>query len=624
MRLFRLTGFTRAIRPLMLVLILSACGPGLDLDRTSIKGGLPSAPAAPGTPGWIPPSPVSITQAYKRIPYTFDMKTVGGMTLLATEEGIFRVDSSNVIQPPLTTANGLPSNQVLKIAVDEEFGYLYALTSAGLAISTDNGFTFGAVDTSSLGNVELWSVYVDSNHVLYLCTDNGLALSTNLGLDFTNTLPGNPVTDVFMNPAGMIYALSGGEVFLSTDNGVSFQNMGLSSILQMTGDETHLALVTETSVVIYITELNNGEINTSFPPTTISTPSGSQMYFDNANSLLWYTDGTHLFQSVDWGATHIEKAWSGGEITSLSGSTGILLACTGNSVWVGDSYGTGFELLGDGVPWSFIQDIGQDAQLFWAATKSGLALSQNGGQSFVTRFDGKRVASASRVENYLYAVLTENSSGNGLYRSSDNGGTFQQVLSSNTLTVVRSHNHFVYLGSEEGLSVSSDFGDTFTTRDASNGLSGGTVFDIFIQGSKMYVVTEQGISISDDSGTTFTTRDASSGIMGEPIKIYVYVDGSIYLTTSAGIAISHDGDTFTSIPAQNMTGLTGSPTFILKLDGVLYVSTEIGLFASIDDGAHFSEVALTGIGGSRGTVSRLFEYAGKLWVGIDDTGLFSN
>jgi hypothetical protein len=245
---------------------------------------------------------------------------------------------------------------------------------------------------------------------------------------------------------------------------------------------------------------------------------------------------------------------------------------------------------------------------------------------------------------YVYAngtdvyVANETWPAGGLGVSSDYGETFRIVnqsttnntLGSDAVNFVRVFGSKLYVGTEGGLSVSSDGGTTFTNYDNNNNSLGeNNVMSVFVDGTKIYAGTyggglrvstdggmnfshlsnmngslvrevivdgntlfvatfDAGLSFSSDGGTTFTNRTTTDGL-GNNTVWGVFADGAnVYAATDGGLSISTDGGTtFTNRTTTDGLG-SNSVNKVVKSGGVIYAATSGGLSISNNGGTTFT------------------------------------
>ncbi|MEZ0539115.1 ELWxxDGT repeat protein [Fibrella arboris] len=190
----------------------------------------------------------------------------------------------------------------------------------------------------------------------------------------------------------------------------------------------------------------------------------------------------------------------------------------------------------------------------------------------------------------VYASTT-----NGLSISTDGGQTFVNRTTANGLGSNFALNAFVgvdgklYAATSAGLGISSDGGNSF-----SNKISNRTVNSVYVDGTgKLYAATggntAAGLGISTDGGNTFTYKTTANGLGGVTvIGVTAGSDGKIYAATYGGLSSSTDGgNTFSNKTVANGLGDNVCNEVAVSSDGRIYVATNGGLSISTNGGTSF-------------------------------------
>jgi hypothetical protein len=223
----------------------------------------------------------------------------------------------------------------------------------------------------------------------------------------------------------------------------------------------------------------------------------------------------------------------------------------------------------------------------------------------------------------------------GIYSSTDGGNTF--VRSNTDLTsmggincIKVAPNGYIYAGtSGEGIFISKDDGNTFTSKTIPDGLGSNVIVDIFIgKDGKIYIahilgiVQNQtgGISISDDGGKTFVNK--YKNISPNTNRIFVDDEGVIYVATTSGLSISKDGgNTFTTKTTANGLSTNNIRDVKVSQEGKIYAVTspstpdDKNLFISTDGGDSFVAYGETDGLGSNIVSSVSVDKNGRIYVG---------
>ncbi|MCP4520834.1 MAG: T9SS type A sorting domain-containing protein, partial [Cytophagales bacterium] len=164
--------------------------------------------------------------------------------------------------------------------------------------------------------------------------------------------------------------------------------------------------------------------------------------------------------------------------------------------------------------------------------------------------------------------------------------------SSGTIYESYTEGNMIYVGTNGGLSISSNGGASWTTTTSGqNGFSSSSVVRaVYVESNKIYAGTNGGgLSISSDGGSTWTT--VTSGQNGFAISdrvISVYAEGNIiYAGTLRGLSISSDGGSSwtTTTFGQNGFAISNSINSVYSKGNKVYVGTDRGLSISSDGGA---------------------------------------
>jgi len=152
----------------------------------------------------------------------------------------------------------------------------------------------------------------------------------------------------------------------------------------------------------------------------------------------------------------------------------------------------------------------------------------------------------------------------------------------------------IYAGTyQQGVMISLDGGQTWTTKNTTHGLGNNHVEALFASSGKLYVATSSGLSISEDEGNTWTTRNAANGLENDHLETIFVSDGKIYIGTAeeGGFSISSDGGR-TWVNKKTKDGLGhNNVRAVLALGNTIYVGTDNGLSISDDGGRTWTRAA---------------------------------
>ena len=241
--------------------------------------------------------------------------------------------------------------------------------------------------------------------------------------------------------------------------------------------------------------------------------------------------------------------------------------------------------------------------IIYAASESGVEISTDGGASW-KRFLRFHATGVYVDESGIIYVATRS---NGLVisyppRAGEAPGfdrgflnpRSSKGLGSDFTRGVYATGGKIYAATFDGLSISTDGGETFNNR------LGGGVNGVYVRDGIIYAATVSGLAISTDGGTTWNYR-TDAGVNAT----YVDESGIIYAGTGNGLSISTDGGaTFTKRlyddgcvrRGYGCQGVRG----VYATGGKIYAATDYGLAISTDGGATFTEYGKAEYGTDQG------------------------
>jgi len=237
-------------------------------------------------------------------------------------------------------------------------------------------------------------------------------------------------------------------------------------------------------------------------------------------------------------------------------------------------------------------DVIADGSAIYAATRSGLYISRDDGESWTLR----------NTDDGL-GIMDENGDSNNI-----ENGVF--VLGD-----------YIAVANQRKLCFSDDAGDTWTNYELNLGSSfcGGT-FDVFIYGSTIYSALSIGFAVVPigssemdgfDSNTYFENAYIHGIAIVDEDTFYVCTDDGVIYASSNGGA---DWAPVLDLPGNNFQGICAN-------SGSIYAVSNTGLFLSTDGGSTWAKyldgVALESIFVSDSMVC-VTEFYGSLLVSIDD------
>ncbi|PIW06024.1 MAG: hypothetical protein COW40_01480, partial [Cytophagales bacterium CG17_big_fil_post_rev_8_21_14_2_50_40_13] len=270
-------------------------------------------------------------------------------------------------------------------------------------------------------------------------------------------------------------------------------------------------------------------------------------------------------------------------------SNGVLYVATQAGLSISSDGGLSFENKtndNSGLSSNATKSVKESEGVLYVGTTSGLSVSMDGGDTFTAKGPYPETGTGLSVQglfikNGIVYILT----GLGLHISVDKGDSFELrtkdnsgLPSNNVASVFVTDEALYVLTKRDGLSISTDGGQSFVTKTIGDGTS--TSYEVLMRDNVIYVGTSKGLAISDDNGDTFRILTTTDGLINNNVKRVFESDGVIYLGTDHGIsATSNEGLTFTNYGAED--GLpSATAQAVYEFDGLIYYGTQSGLSIS--------------------------------------------
>jgi uncharacterized protein (TIGR03437 family) len=517
----------------------------------------------------------------------------------SADGGVFKTTDSGDTWAPSRT--GLLQGVYLDIAVDPGNPQIIYGANASLAVSGGGGLsksTDGGQSWSNSGPFAVFSVTVDpsNSNVIYLGTAIGVLKSTTGGPPFSSTLSSFVVVDVTVDPAdpAVVYAATQfARVVKSTDGG---QNWVSSS-----------QGIPRSELLMISLSLHDPSV------------------------LFAGSNGGGLFRSADGGANWdlSSRGLHFAEISALA------VAPSGGAVLAAVPSGGAYRSLNGGAGWgpangglesfalhSLVYDP-SNPNIVYAGSVN--PFNANDG-SLLKSTDGGLQWQVLQTSAPFYAVAAHPSdgrtvvigSGNGVFRSTDGGQSFQGINGDGEVIqrVVDLKFHpstpttlFVIVFDD----LSTGFYEIFRSTDGGADWTGSgptavPLLDIAIDSndpSRIYVAAGNGVFRSTDGGGEYRAANAgfpAEGVLVSSVAVDANANSTVYASTSAGVFRSTDrADSWQSVDAgleeQGVLDLAPDP----REAGVLYAATVGGgVFKTVDGGESWQPTGgvpiLTGAG----------------------------
>lgn len=233
---------------------------------------------------------------------------------------------------------------------------------------------------------------------------------------------------------------------------------------------------------------------------------GEKVYAGTTGGLSASSDGGTSFAVVGGSNRSVSSVYADGTVVcagtvSIGGNTAVGLMVSFDS-------GATFVVrdTSNGLPSLQVNSVWVEGNTIYAATDSGLAISTNGGSSFVNRTFGTTSRATDvfvdKSTGKIYVTTRSSSvSAGSLHVSSDGGTTFTNVFGNqlNPCNAVYAVGSIIYLATQgSGLRISSDSGATFSTA---SGISTLNINGVWRDGSRIYAAHQNGFAQSTLNGT---------------------------------------------------------------------------------------------------------------------------
>ncbi len=488
------------------------------------------------------------------------------------------------------------------------FAAVYSDTGVGLFVSPDlgnswqpDGLLGSAVQCLAASGTDLfagtWS------HGIYHSTNMGSTwTASNKGLPASNGANFPTVTSLEVISSGggtsTIYAGTNAGIFTSTDNGASWDSLGLGNVYV-----NALAFVTSggTSILFAGTydglmQSTNGGNNWSTPdsgmlgqPIYSIAVSGSAVIAGSDSSLYLSTDNGNSWTQANVGVLYPDV------LAAASIGSTFVIGTNSGGIYRSDDAGLNWISLNTDISTYSVTDLLKVGTTIFAATYNGIYISGNAGASWIPASGGLSSDSvtslASDGANVLAGTL------GGIFLSTDNGSSWSQSDSGLTdrriaalLSVPATDSSGgIYAGTPTGLFVSTNNGFTWTRSDSDLADTLVTTLSaVQLPGSTspyVYLGTNIGVFYST---TPFGIWNAQSiGLTNSKITAIVASNGYILAGTNGGGVFVSTGYGGSWLQAGD-TSLTNASISVLAVTPPLGQSGTVGLFAATSGGVFLS------------------------------------
>ncbi len=414
--------------------------------------------------------------------------SIGNYLFLGTQNGsVYKSTDEGINWQWCGNPENLTMVRALAVRNNTLFAYYAGWNNENGAYKTTN---FGTTWIKIASGIAPYfrSIYADQNNV-YLPTDYGVYRSSNDGTNWTQIF--------FEHTWAQTVTVSGGNIivgtraigiFTSTNSGVSWTNTGNQSgvIVQSLASLNNILLCGNNGSVGLFISRDNGNSFTEYKYLIGSNLSclairGTEIFAGTGPWDLLLRDS--VFKSDDLGITRNQNKHVGGGVfkstdlgitwnqIGLQNKDVTSLAFKNSYLFVGEYDEGVFRTSNDGATWSqvntglqnmYIHSLTVIDSIVYAGTESGVYASSNNGNlwSFIG-LQNKTVLSLAVVNSRLFAG-TRNY---GIYILELNGNWVQAGFPSTDINFLKSFDSKLFAGTSTGISISTNFGNTWFTRN---------------------------------------------------------------------------------------------------------------------------------------------------------------
>ncbi|MCK5073015.1 MAG: hypothetical protein KAQ98_06280 [Bacteriovoracaceae bacterium] len=339
---------------------------------------------------------------------------------------------------------------------------------------------------------------------------------------------------------------------------------------------------------------NSGKRKTSLPLTSLDTTPAANPTFTSDDALYWYSntrvDGTITVNQDTQNRIYVRGSNLHNFLNGTDSSGTSNFTKTYCLVVSFNQNGAANQLRTRGVPIQYTNGTSVEKLL-------RLDLPDRNENNALCKGDVASLDNKSANTVFTYGGKIYVGTDNGLYISSDGGATFTNAstaigLGGNRVNSIHvtSAGH-IYVATTNGLSYSTNNGESFSTYSISDGLGANTVNNVYIStAGNIFAATTNGLSIKFSTSSVFVNRTTGNNLPSNSINgVFVDASNTIHVATDGGYAISTNtsGTNFNSRTTIN--GLGSNIVNDVFVNGAtIYAATDGGLSISTDSGNSFS------------------------------------
>ncbi len=489
---------------------------------------------------------------------------------------------SFVLPAQWTQTNGPNAGLISSIAVSNS-NIFAGTTNDGAHLSSDLAVTWAK---KGLGTLKVNAFLINGTDVfagtsggLLLSSDNGNTWNTvNSGLTNTN------VTSLATVGSAIFAGTYGGGIFKSINNGASWaaSNTGLSNLWVMTLRVNGTALLAGTLGNGIFSSTNNGANWSAIGPvnqniysialngTAIYASSYGAVYYSINNGGSWTTLNSGLPASEFVNSIVL----AGSDLIAGMSTSGIYRSVNNGATWTASNTGMGGRE---------VQCLTKDGTGVYAGTYAGIYFSADNGITWLSK--GLPVSTNVSLTSYgpdVYSLTDR------VYTTNDDGSNWSDITNYSPVTTLNQiirKGPYLFMVTYDGVYRSSDNGSSWSLFNS--GLTQTVIRKIAVSGSNVYVSSSNGrIFKSSNDGVSWTEVNVT--IPFTSVNVLESKGDTIYAGNNGLYYSSNQGASWTNV------GPSGQDIYAIAARGpYIYAATSTTLIVSANYGSSWTYIGST-------------------------------
>ncbi len=490
--------------------------------------------------------------------FIYALSASGPKILAGTSNGVFI--SSNQGSSWRLTSTGLPNSRINAVASNSTFDFA-ATNGNGIFRSSTNGTRWEPANTG-LGNLYVFCLLTSGDTVLAgTWTSSGGAClwrSTNSGANWTSLVANQSATfgNAFTRNSTYLFAATDVGLFRSSDNGDSWTQLAVpvswgSGITSLAARGANIFAGNDRGDPVLVASTDNGQTWTTRSSGLIEKSIWALTLVDTFVLAGGYSQG--VFRTSNNGINWIQSN------SGLSGTAPTAIAALGSKLLTSTSSSAVFASTDNGVGWhSFFDNLNEFGGLqpcYYTYNTSAMLVSGSSvylgtyGAAFTSQDSGSSwygavVGVCAPVSSFALAPtrLFAGTNGNGVFRSTDNGNSFEWPTSG---TMIWNVTALALIGGS--LLAGTDTSSVFVSTDNGNNWVSSTsgmpsnsrIRCLALVSPRVFAGTANGVFVSTNNGSSWSR--ANLGLIDSSVTALIVKGSNIFAgTASGGVFLSTD------------------------------------------------------------------------------------